>query len=240
MAGRPGAGRLLWSDEFDGPALAPPDPGRWVHETGAGGWGNGEVQRYTADPANAAHDGAGNLVLRALPGVDGITSARLVTKDRFAFAYGRLEVRARPPAGQGLWSAVWMLGADIDAAGWPACGEIDVMEVLGADPARVLGTAHCPGHAGPEGLGGAHRARGLPADGFRVFAVDWSPEAIAWSVDGETYFRLAATELGRAWVFDHPFYVLVNLAVGGTLGGAVDAVALPAEFRLDYLRVYAA
>ena len=234
-----GPGRLLWSDGFDAPAGAPPDPGRWVHETGGGGWGNGELQRYTADPANAAHDGRGHLLLRARADAEGITSARLVTKGRFAFAHGRLEVRARPPAGQGLWAAVWMLGADIDERGWPACGEIDVMEVLGAAPGRVLGTLHCPGHAGPGGIGGGHRLGPPAADGFRVFAVDWGPGAIAWSVDGETYFRVGAAELGGAWVFDHPFYILVNLAVGGTLGGAVAAEALPAAFALDYLRVYA-
>jgi beta-glucanase (GH16 family) len=231
--------RVAWADEYDLAAGTPPDPRRWRHETGAGGWGNGEVQRYTDDPANAAHDGGGHLVLRAVRDGEAVTSARLVTKGRFDFAYGRLECRASLPAGDGLWAAVWMLGANIDDVGWPACGEIDVVECVGADPCRVFGTVHCPGHAGADGIGAGVVSATPFAGGFHVYAVDWTPEAVAWSVDGRRYHRVTAAALGAAWVFDHPFYILLNPAVGGTLGGPLADAALPAEMAVDYVRVFA-
>ncbi len=237
--GLSGEGKLIWSDEFDGPAGSPPDPLRWSHETGGHGWGNGELQCYTSDPANACHDGRGNMVIRALREGDGFSSARLVTKGRFEFERGRLEARALLPPGPGLWSAIWMLGSDIDAVGWPACGEIDVMENLGAKPQRVFGTVHCPGHAGAGGISGELVSREALATAYRLFAVDWGPRTIVWSVDGRAYHSVSVAELGASWVFDHPFYILVNLAVGGTLGGAVGkATRFPAELKIDYLRVY--
>ena len=230
---------LIWADEFDGAAASPPDPLRWTHETGGHGWGNGEVQCYTDNLANASHDGCGNLVIRALRSGDAFTSARLVTKGRFQFQYGRLEARAVLPSGTGLWSAIWMLGSDLDAVGWPACGEIDVMENLGAEPHRVFGTVHCPGNYGKGGLSGDHVfLQPLPGL-YRVFEVDWGPGAIVWSVDGQPYHSVSAGDLGSSWVFDHPFYILLNLAVGGSLGGNVgDRTQFPAEFVIDYLRVY--
>ena len=235
-----GFGELVWSDEFDGPAQSPPSLRWWTRETGAHGWGNAELQRYTDDPANASHDGRGNLVVRARRGPDGFTSARLTTRRRLEFAYGRLECRARLPEGGGLWSAVWMLGSDIDDVGWPGCGEIDVVECLGAEPDRVFGTVHCPGHSGSGGIGGDYRSPQPLTGGFRIFAVDWVPGSIAWSVDGRRYFSVSARDLGGSWRFDHPFYILLNLAVGGTLGGPVAAgTAFPAELLIDYLRVYA-
>ncbi|MFO1143437.1 MAG: glycoside hydrolase family 16 protein [Amaricoccus sp.] len=233
------AGRLIWSDEFDGPAGSPPEPTRWLHETGGGGWGNREVQTYTADPANASLDGRSSLVIRAARRGGDVTSARLITKGRYEFEHGRIEARVQAPSGHGLWSAIWMLGSDIDAASWPACGEIDVMEVLGSEPHRVFGTVHCPGHSGKGGVSGAHISQRPLSDGFRTYAVDWGPQAITWSIDGRAYHSVSAGEIGASWVFDHPFYLLVNLAVGGSLGGPVDdGTALPAELKLDYLRVY--
>lgn len=232
-------GRLIWSDEFDAQRVAPPDPAWWSHEVGGHGWGNDELQVYTTDPANASQDGQGNLVIRALRRGDAITSARLITKARFAFQYGRIEARARLPVGSGLWSAIWMLGSDIDDVGWPGCGEIDVMENLGADPGRVFGTVHCPGHSGPNGVSGEATTRPVQPGAYRLFAVDWEPGSIVWSVDGRAYHSVSSTQLGASWVFDHSFYLLVNLAVGGTLGGAVgEDTRFPAELKLDYLRVF--
>ena len=232
-------GKLIWSDEFDGPANSPPNPLWWLHETGGHGWGNGELQTYTNHPANGSHDGRGNLVIQARRSEGVVTSSRLITKGRFEFEYGRLEARALLPLGQGLWSAIWMLGSNIDAVGWPACGEIDVMESLGAEPNRVFGTIHCPSHFGSDGISGDYVSGEPLPDKYSVFAVDWSPSSITWSVDGREYHSVLAAQLGSAWVFDHSFYILVNLAVGGSLGGIVsDQTRFPAELKIDYIRVY--
>lgn len=230
---------LIWSDECDRPDGTPPDPHWWTHETGGHGWGNGELQTYTADTANASHDGAGHLVIRARRDADGFTSARLITRQKFEFAYGRLECRAQVPAGQGLWSALWMLGGNIHAAPWPGCGEIDVMEHLGSRPERVFGTVHCPGYAGRNGISGDLFAATPLSDDFHLYAVDWHLDRIAWSLDGQDYFAVTKAELGPAWVFDHPFYILLNLAVGGWLGGDVGAdTDFPADLLVDFIRVY--
>jgi len=233
------AASFAWSDEFDGPAGSPPDPRWWRHEVGAHGWGNEELQRYTDDPANAAHDGQGNLLIRACRDGNGYTSARLRTKGLVEFTYGRVECRLCLPTGSGLWSAVWALGADIDEAGWPTCGEIDILENVGQEPTRAFGTIHCPRHFGEGGLSGEYVARRPLAEGFHVFAVDWLPGSITWSLDGHRYFAVSVDELGSSWVFDHPFYILLNLAVGGSLGGRVGReTAFPAELKIDYLRLY--
>ena len=232
-------GKVVWSDEFEGEALSPPDPRWWSHETGQHGWGNDELQAYTAEPSNACHDGDGNLVIRALRTEGGFTSARLISKGRFDFRYGRLEARALLPPGAGLWSAIWMLGTDIGAVGWPACGEIDMVENLGSEPDRVFGTVHCPGHFGSAGVGGSTILRPTRCERFKLFAVEWRPGSIVWSVDGLDYHSVTSEQLGPSWVFDHPFYLLMNLAIGGTLGGVVsEATRFPAELKVDYIRVY--
>jgi beta-glucanase (GH16 family) len=220
---------VIWADEFDGPAGAPPDPRSWSYELGQGG--NGELQRYT--DVNAALDGDGSLAITARAD---LTSARLVTKGRFAFTYGRVETRVRVPRGSGVWPAVWALGADIDEAGWPACGEIDVMEHVGQDPRRAFGTIHCPGHAHPHGFGGAVELGHDLADDFHVFAVEWHEQRIEWSLDGRAYHAATPADVPGGWVFDHPFYLLVNLALGGDLGGELDA-DLPQTLLVDYVRV---
>jgi beta-glucanase (GH16 family) len=238
--------RLIWSDEFEGPAGSPPDPSSWTHELGDGsehgipGWGNGELQRYTAARANAALDGHGNLVLTARRDAGGFSSARLVTKGKLAFAFGRIEARIRVPRGAGIWPAFWALGASIDRVGWPAAGEIDVMEHVGREPRLVYGALHGPGYSGDAGL---VRSLELPrdvADDFHVFAVDWSPGLIVWSVDGLRYHRATPVDVEPgAWVFESPFYLLLNVAVGGTFGGPVAAeTELPQAMLVDYVRVY--
>lgn len=229
---------LLWSDEFEGPAGAPPNPEFWVHETGDHGWGNGELQQYTAAISNAFQDGSSNLVIRGHSDDGRPTSARLTTKGRVEFAYGRLECRAKVAAGKGLWSAFWALGNDIEDAPWPECGEIDILENIGSQPHRVFGTAHLPGASKEGGLSGELIIDQPFADRFHVFSVDWEPDRLSWQVDGSTYHSLTRAALGQAWRFDHPFYLMLNLAVGGWLGGEPGEDALPSEFLIDFVRWY--
>jgi beta-glucanase (GH16 family) len=253
---------LAWSDEFDAPAGALPDPSVWTPEIGDGtangipGWGNAERQTYTNDPANVAHDGEGNLVIRALAtGGDAplcyygapceYTSARITTVGAVEVAYGRIEARIRIPYGQGLWSAFWTLGRDLPTVGWPEAGEIDVMENIGREPDRIHGTIHGPGYSGANGVGrGVTRpAMGRYADDFHLYAVDWFPERIVWSLDGVPYSTLTPADLprGARWVFDRPHYLILNVAVGGHWPGYPDATTtFPQEMVIDYVRVYQA
>jgi beta-glucanase (GH16 family) len=244
-------GRLLWSDEFDGPAGAPPDAARWTHEVGDGstqgipGWGNHELQCYTDAIENASLDGAGNLVItaRRLPRSNRrceYTSARLISKGKLEFAYGRIESRIRLPRGGGLWPAFWALGTNIDSAAWPACGEIDVMEHVGRSPRRVYATIHGPGYSGEEGFGGVLDLPSDLADDFHVFGVDWEPHRLLWTLDGIPYHTARPQDVAPAeWVFERPFFLLVNLAVGGTFGGDVEErTTFPQAMSVDYVRVY--
>ena len=243
----------VWSDEFDGPAGASFDRAKWVADTGGHGFGNKERQFYTTRAENVALDGAGHLVItaRAEPpthtyscwyGPCRYTSARLKTKGLFAQTYGRFEARLRIPRGQGIWPAFWMLGADIDAVGWPASGEIDIMENIGREPAIVHGTLHGPGYSGAGGISRADTlASGAYADDFHVFAVSWRPGEIRWYVDGRLVYRLAPSDLpsGAKWVFDHPHFMLLNLAVGGEWPGDPDATTtFPQTLVVDWVRVY--
>jgi beta-glucanase (GH16 family) len=237
---------LVWGDEFDGPAGSPPDARWWGFEFGDGsaygnpGWGNEELQTYTDAPANAAFDGRSNLVLTARRAGGGYTSARLVSKGKVELCYGRIEVRARVPRGAGMWSAVWALGADIDDHPWPACGEIDVLEHVGSEPRRAFGTIHGPGYAGSAGYSGGVRVSEDLTKGFHVFAVEWMERALEWSLDDRVYHSATPEKVPGPWLFDHPFYLLVNLAVGGILGGPVSAeTAFPQRLLVDYVRVYA-
>lgn len=230
--------KLLWADDFDAPAGTPPNPAWWGFETGIHGWGNDELQEYTTERQNAFHDGEGHLVIRALGEGARVTSARLTTKGKVALCYGRIECRAKVATGMGLWSAFWALGANIDEAPWPACGEIDILENLGSEPDRAFGTVHVPGASKQAGISGDLHVKGGLAEAFRVYSVDWEPDCLAWQVDGHTYHRLTKDELGEQWRFDHPFYLMLNLAVGGWLGGKLDAGALPSAFVIDYVRWY--
>lgn len=226
---------LIWSDEFDGPAGAPPDPAVWSFEVGGPGQHNDELQAYTAE--NATLDGDGNLAIVVRRDGAGFTSARLVTKGRFTFTYGLVEARIRLP--RGLWPAFWMLGDDIDDAGWPACGEIDVLENFGDSPSVVHGTLHGPGYAGPDGITAAHDAGADLSDDFHVYAVDRQPSSISWYVDGHRYQTLTPADVPAGeWPFDHDFYLLLNVAVGGTLSPApTDETAFPQSMLIDWIRV---
>jgi beta-glucanase (GH16 family) len=245
----------IWSDEFDAPAGAPPDPSRWTYALGDGtvgsipGWGNNELEWYTDDPENVAHDGAGNLVItarhadgtqRCYYGTCQYTSARLLTRGLFEAQYGRIEARIKVPTGAGLWPAFWMLGTNIDQVGWPQSGEIDVMENVGRQPNRLYGTLHGPGYSGGNGYGSTVDLPEPLADEFHVFAVDWEPGHIVWTVDGTRYHEATPADVApREWVYDHPFYLLLNLAVGGQFGGPVaEDTVFPASMIVDYVRVY--
>lgn len=238
---------LLWGDEFDGPPGAPPDPAVWGHEVGGRGWGNDELQCYTDSTDNASLDGNGNLavmVRRVHPGpaTDGCsyTSARLITKDRVAFTHVLVSARIRLPRGTGLWPAFWMLGQDIDDNPWPRCGEIDVMENFGVDPTSVSGTVHGPGFAGHQGVGFAHAAGTDLTDDFHDYAVHWDTDRVHWYLDGARIGTVTRADLpGRQWPFDHDFYLLLNVAVGGDHSVPPDdSLDFPQSMLVDHVRVY--
>jgi uncharacterized protein (TIGR03437 family) len=231
--------KLIWSDEFNGAAGAPPDPSRWTYDLGAGGWGNSELETYTNSPDNASQDGAGNLVVRAVKSGSGYTSARIKTQGRFSVTYGKVEARIKIPAGQGIWPAFWMLGADIDQVGWPACGEIDIMENIGKEPTTIHGTLHGPGYSGGSAIGGPFTGPRF-ADDFHIYGIEWSPDSVVFFVDGKQYFSVTPAKLpaGKSWVFQHPFFLILNVAVGGTWPGNPDATStFPQQMLLDWVRV---
>ena len=241
---------LVWSDEFDQAIGSRPDMSRWSYDLGGGGWGNQELQKYTdlvdnvsvaADPQ--ALDGKA-LVLRAIKQADGgYTSARLKTQGKFSAVYGRIEGRLKTSNGKGIWPAFWMLGESIKTVGWPACGEIDILEVIGADPKEVHGTLHGPGYSAVKGPTATFRLpSGTLDQDYHVYAIDCSPDKIVWSFDGAIYHTQTPDTLpaGTKWVFnDTPFFLLVNLAVGGNWPGSPDATTpFPQVFSIDYIRVY--
>ena len=245
-----GPGAVTFEDNFDGPAGSAVDGGKWLIETGDN-VNNHERQYYTPGNANAALDGEGNLVITARKENPGdyqcwygrceYTSARLNTSGRFTTTYGHVETRMKLPRGQGMWPAFWMLGNDIGQVGWPASGEIDVMENVGFEPSTVHGTLHGPGYSGSGGIGGGYTLPGGQqfANGFHTFAVDWSPNEITWSVDGNVYQRRTPADLGgRQWVFNKPFFLILNLAVGGYWPGDPDgSTTFPQQLVVDYVRV---
>lgn len=238
---------LVWSDEFNGTQL---DTKKWVYDIGGGKWGNLELEYYTNQSTNVAIQ-AGKLVITARQekytdtnkAVWNFTSGRLKTLGKFTQTYGRFEARIKIPFGQGIWPAFWMLGADIIKTGWPNCGEIDIMENIGKEPTIVHGTIHGPGYSGAGGIGDQYS---LPqgqrfADDFHVFAVEWEPRVIRFYVDDHLYATRTPTDLpaGKKWVYDHPFFLILNLAVGGDWPGNPDASTIfPQTMLVDYVRVY--
>jgi beta-glucanase (GH16 family) len=245
---------LEWSDEFDGPEGAPADPQNWTYETGGSGWGNDELQYYTDSTENAALDGSGHLAitvrqidptttdLQCWYGPCTYTSARLNTANKRLFQYGRIEARVKLPAGGGLWPALWALGDSIGDVGWPQSGEIDVMEFVGNRPNEIFGTIHGPGYSGGESYGGFHDFGAPASEQWHEVTVEWHPDRIVWEIDGIVYHTAAPDDVApNQWVFDQPFWLLTNVAVGGNFGGPVDPeVSFPQSFILDYVRVYRA
>jgi beta-glucanase (GH16 family) len=231
---------LVFADEFDGAGT--PDPARWTHEIGY--IANEEKQYYTSRTENARVEG-GSLVIEARRerwmGYD-YTSARLNTKGRAEFLYGKVEVRAKLPTGRGTWPAIWMLGANIDQAGWPGCGEIDVMENVGFDPQTIVASVHTTAynHTLNTQKNATTRLEAPWAD-FHVYAAEWYPDRIEAFVDGQRYFTFRNEGTGsRTWPFDKPQFVILNLAIGGTWGGqkGIDDSLFPHRLVVDYVRVY--
>jgi beta-glucanase (GH16 family) len=249
----PDAWPLTWSDEFNGAAGSPPDPSKWNHDTGNnGGWGNHELEYYTDSTDNAALDGNGNLVITARKapanntlgcsyGTCLYTSARLLTQGHAEFQYGRIEARIKLPAQEpGLWPAFWTLGSNISTVGWPQSGEIDAMENVGRLPGQIFGTAHGP-VSGGTGNGGTYTLPPDQYDSFHTYTIDWFPDKIIWYVDGVKYHEVDKSTAGSDWVYNHPFFILLNLAIGGDFGGPVGAnTTFPQSMTVDYVRVYQA
>lgn len=238
---------VVWEDEFDGEAREGLDPTRWVHDIGRGdnGWGNSELQYYTDRPQNASQTGDGFLAITAnreeFSGAD-YTSARIKTQGVFSTTYGRVEARIKLPTGAGLWPAFWMLGEDITSVGWPTCGEIDIMEYRGQTPDVVHGSLHGPGYFAGDPLTGRYL---LPSgrfdEDFHVFAVEWDPGRIAFYVDDHLYHLATSGQVppGGRWVFDDPFFIILNVAVGGNFVGPVGAsTTFPQTMLVDYVRVF--
>jgi beta-glucanase (GH16 family) len=234
---------LVWSDEFDGAAGTGPDPANWTYDIGTG-FGTGEIEHTTDSRDNSFIDGNGNLVIKAIKDQSGlITSARIKTKRLFEIRYGRIEARIKLPYSQGMWPAFWMLGNNIDAVSWPRCGEIDIMENIGRTPSTTYGTIHGPQYAN-QGLG---RSYTLPDgqqlhDDYHIFGTRWSPYQIEFYMDDVVYATLARSSLmyGAEWPFyDHPFFLIFDLAVGGPWAGNPDTTTVwPQLMSIDYVRAY--
>ena len=233
--------RLIWSDEFNGKAHSLPDPSKWTYDLGAGGWGNEELETYTKDPQNVSQDGKGHLVIWARKDHGSYTSARLKTQGKFTVEYGKIAVRMKIPHGQGIWPAFWMLGSDIEKVGWPSCGEIDIMENIGKEPDIVHGTVHGPGYSGAKGIGHPFtHSKPLWSD-FHVYEVDWAPGSITFLFDEHPYFTVTPRDLpaGTHWVYDHAFFLLLNLAIGGQWPGNPDQTThFPQKMSVDWVRVW--
>jgi len=255
--------KLLWSDEFNGKKGVGPSTKVWSAEIGGGGWGNSERQFYTDKAANASMDGAGRLVITAnrisndyaeqvgeVPGTEDIlnrcsecqfTSARLKTARKLSFQYGRIEARIKMPEGIGTWPAFWMLGGDLlDGVPWPECGEIDIMEFRGDIPDQSTSAIHGP--TTPQGSGlGARFLSGPPlSEGFHTYALEWKKNSLTFLVDGRVTGTFSAADTGsRGWVYNQKFFLILNLAMGGTYAGEyIDPAINQAQLSVDYIRFY--
>ncbi len=236
----PAGWTLAFSDEFE--TAGSLDPAKWGYDLGY--IANDEKQYYTSRSENVRAE-AGSLVIEARKEAYqgyAYTSARVITRGRFEFQYGRVEVRAKLPAGRGSWPAIWMLGTSIQQTGWPACGEIDVMENVGFDPLRIHASVHTAAYNHTIGTQKtASVSIASPSDDFHVYAMEWYPDHIDVFVDGQNYFTFRNEGTGsRTWPFDKPQYLLLNLAIGGSWGGqqGIDDALFPKRFLVDYVRVY--
>jgi len=236
---------LAWSDEFNGQLGALPNPVNWSYDIGTGndGWGNQELQYYTNRPSNISLDGQGNLVITARKETfsgRGFTSARINTKGKFQQMHGRVEARIKTPHGPGIWPAFWMLGSNIDQVSWPQSGEIDIMEMRGQDPSIIYGSVHGPGYSGGNPISGSYALQNGRFDAdFNIYAVEWFPDRIDFLVNDYLYHRVRKRDIRGEWVFDQPFFLVLNIAVGGAfVGFPNDKTPFPQEMVIDYVRVY--
>ena len=230
---------LVWSDEFDGESI---DLSHWTYDLGASGWGNQELQNYTNDSENS-YVNDGNLFIVARENGIHYTSARMKSIGLQEFQYGRIDVRAILPKGQGIWPAIWMLGANYPTVGWPACGEIDIMELIGSSPNTVHGTIHY----GADWTQHNHTGSGtsIPwtetfSDEFHVFSIDWDENGITWLLDDQPFYTIDNAVTGsQPYPFDNPFFFIMNIAVGGQWPGYPDATTeFPQFMAVDYVRVF--
>lgn len=227
---------LIWSDEFN--TSGAPDPAKWVYDigNGANGWGNNELQYYTNRSENVSVQNGVLKITARKENFSGssFTSARIKSKGKFEFKYGRVEVSAKVPEGVGTWPAVWMLGANIDAVPWPACGEIDIMEHLGRDLNKIYATLHYPGRSGGNADGNTRVIQNATT-AFHKYSLDWKADMIRIYVDDQL---IHSVNNSAAIPFNHDFFLLINLAIGGNFAGAVDPALTNASFEVDYIRVY--
>lgn len=253
----PAGWTLVWQDEFNGANGSDVDPRYWTHDVGDGcsigncGWGNNEKEHYTASTLNTSLNGRGQLALIARVAPAGLTcyygrcrytSSKIHTKGKLQVAHGRVEARIRLASGQGLWPAFWMLGSNIDSVPWPASGELDIMENHGSNVAQTSSAIHGPGYFGDTPFAhGRELTSGTYADAFHTFAVEWDSTRIVFLVDGVSHYEVPRDAITRrgAWPFDQPFYVILNLAVGGSFDGDPKSDEIfPATMLVDWVRVY--
>ena len=236
---------LVWSDEFEGPQGQLPDARWWNFDVGTD-WGNQQLEYDTDRAENASLDGNGNLAITARRETfmgRVYTSARITTAGKFEQAYGKFSARIKLPLGQGFWPAFWLLGSDFRTVGWPQSGEIDVMEYRGQEPTVVHGTVHGPGYSGGRGVTARYAIpSGRLDDEFHVYSVEWEDGVVRWYLDGELFHVVTRTMIeGRGdWVFDHPFFIILNVAIGGTFSGGAPTsdVQFPQSMLVDWVRVY--
>ena len=255
--------KLLWSDEFNGKKGSAPSAKNWSREIGGGGWGNSERQYYTDKASNASMDGAGRLVITAKrisneyaeqvsedPGTEDIlnrcsecqfTSARMKSARKVSFQYGRIEARMKLPQGVGTWPAFWMLGGDLlDGVPWPECGEIDIMEFRGDIPDQTTSAIHGPTTPQGSGLGARYLSVTPLSDDYHTYAIEWKKNSIDFIVDGRVTGTYTSRDTGsRGWVYNQKFFLILNLAMGGTYAGEyIDPTLNQAELKVDYIRFY--
>jgi beta-glucanase (GH16 family) len=244
---------LVWNDEFNLPNGSAVDTTKWTQETGNGGWSsNHELEYYTPGTTNAQIQN-GTLVITASNqgasaytcqyGTCQYTSARMNTSGKFQQEYGRFEARIKLPSGQGMWPAFWVLGDNIGSVGWPQCGEQDIMENIGSTPSTNYGSLHGPGYSGGQDLTGSYSLTdgGTLADDFHVYAIEWEENVVRFYFDDVNYETRTPADVpaGDVWVYDHPFFVILNLAVGGYWPGNPDSTTqFPQTLVVDYVRVY--
>jgi beta-glucanase (GH16 family) len=225
---------LVWSDEFNIDGI--PDPSKWGYDLGAGGWGNSEMENYTNRKENAMVSNGTLKIIAQKENYSGssYTSARLLTKDKYSFTFGKVEVKAKLPAGLGTWPAVWMLGNNISSIGWPACGEIDIVEHRGSELNKIFGTLHYTGRSGGNADGNTKVISNATTE-FHIYTLEWTPNSINISVDNQVYHSVFNSS---ALPFNRDFFLIMNLAMGGTFAGAIDPAFTSATLEIDYIRVY--
>lgn len=239
-------GSLVWSDEFNGSGS--PDSANWTFDLGSNGWGNNEIQEYTNSTKNARQEN-GVLVIEAVKSGSSWTSARVISKNLHSFTYGRVVFRAKIPAGTGTWPALWMLGANIDSVGWPACGEIDVMENKGKEPGLIHSSIHVPSNYGNSVITRTRRVKSSVSE-FHLYEANWKPDRIEFSIDNKLLFTYKPEVLNSStWPFDKPCFLIMNIAMGGNWGSSpkfetnglkngIDPSINKVRMEVDFVRIY--